>query len=68
MTYVMPNFPSKKALKDSLAKGESIKVFEPGVGSVPLNGTVYLEGPHYPQPHKWYCRGTMKDGKLVSVK
>jgi hypothetical protein len=35
---------------------------------VPENGTVYLEGPHYPEPHKWYAQGTMVNGKLTKVK
>lgn len=36
--------------------------------SVPRDGTVVLEGPHYPEPHRWYAQGTMKDGELVAVK
>ena len=51
-----------------LAGGKSVSVFQPGLGDVPLNGTISLEGPHYPEPHKWYAVGKMKDGKLVSVK
>lgn len=68
MTYVSPNFKTKKALKEAVANGDlTIDVFEPGLGSVPTNGTVYLEGPHYPEAHKWYAKGTMKDGNLVKV-
>ena len=66
--YVMPNFKTKKALKEALSEGREIQVFQPGIGTVPDNGTVYIEGPHYPEPHKWYAQGTMKDGKLISVK
>ena len=43
-------------------------VYEPGHGNVPTNGTVHLEGPHYPQPHKWYATGTVVNGRLVRVK
>lgn len=68
MAYVRPNFQTKKALKDALAKGEDVQVFQPGLGDVPVNGKIDLEGPHFPQPHKWYGNGVMKDGKLVSVK
>jgi len=69
MTYVSPNFPTKKALKEAIAEGKPIDVYEPGsFGSVPLNGTVYLEGPHFPKPHKWYAQGTMENGKLIKVK
>ena len=71
MTYVSPNFKTKKALKEAIAAGEQIEVFEPNAMSftppIPENGTVYLEGPHYPQPHSWYAKGTIKDGKLVKV-
>lgn len=66
--YVNPNFPSKAALKRALAEGQSVDVFAPGLGTVPLNGSVSLEGPHYPKPHTWYGQGIMKDGKLESVK
>ena len=67
MAYVDPNFKTKKALKYALEKGNHVTVYQPGVGEVPENGSVYLEGPHYPSPHRWYARGTMKDGKLVKV-
>lgn len=67
MSYVSPNFATKKALKDALASGKDVNVFQPGLGTVPKNGTVYLEGPHYPEPHRWYATGTMKDGRLVKV-
>ena len=68
MTYVSPNFRTKKALREAVKAGTTVEVFQPGLGTVPENGTVYLEGPHYPEPHKWYAVGTMKDGKLVKVK
>ena len=73
--YVSPNFKTKKALKEQLKQNtdptgyhKHIEVFAPGLGTVPQDGRVFLEGPHYPQPHKWYGEGTMKDGELVSVK
>ena len=68
MAYVNPNFKTKKALKEALAKGQSVEVYQPGLGTVPTNGTIALEGPHYPKPHTWYASGTMKDGKLIKIK
>jgi hypothetical protein len=69
MAYVNPNFLTKKALKDAIEAGKNIEVFQPaGMGSIPLNGYVGIEGPHYPKPHTWYAAGTMKDGKLVKIK
>lgn len=69
--YVNPNFRTKKALKEAIASGSNIEVYPPngdlfGV-VVPENGRVTLEGPHYPEPHRWYATGIMKDGKLVKV-
>lgn len=69
--YVSPNFKTKKALKEAIDNGEKIAVFQPnnifGI-EPPKNGTVTLEGPHYPEPHRWYAQGEMKDGELVKVK
>lgn len=68
MAYVSGNPKSKKQLKEWLAAGKVVHMYQPGLGTVPVNGTVTLEGPHYPKPHTWHATGTMKDGKLVSVK
>lgn len=68
MAYVDGNPKTKKELKERIAAGKHIDVFCPGIGEVPQNGTVYLEGPHYPKMHSWYAQGTMKDGRLVAIK
>jgi len=68
MTYVNPNFKTKKALKEALTSGIPVEVYQPGQGSVPRDGTVYLEGPHYPEPHRWYAVGKMENGRLVGGK
>ena len=69
MAYTNHNFLTKKAIKDALAAGKKITCYQPGPfgPDVPTDGTVYLEGPHYPQPHKWYAKGVMKDGYLTSI-
>ena len=68
--YTSINFKTKKAIKDAIAEGKRITVYQPGPfgGREPTDGDVTLEGPHYPEPHKWYARGTLKDGVLVSIK
>lgn len=66
--YTATNFRTKKELKIALEAKGSLDVFQPGLGTVPENGVVYLEGPHYPEPHKWYATGVMKDGMLVKIK
>jgi hypothetical protein len=68
MAYVNPNVKTKKELKERLAAGKGVDVYQPGIGTVPTDGTVYLEGPHYPEPHRWYAQGTMAGGRLVKVK
>jgi hypothetical protein len=66
--YTVKNFPSKKALKEAVAKGEEVRIFAPGLGTPAENGRETLEGPHYPKPHRWYAEVEMKDGKVVKVK
>jgi hypothetical protein len=68
--YTSTNFNSKKELKTAIAEGRQITVYQPGPfgGKPPQNGAVTLEGPHYPQPHKWYAEATLKDGVIVKVK
>lgn len=70
--YVSPNYRTKKAVKEAIESGNPPNVYQPNGDLfntiVPTNGTVTLEGPHYPEPHKWYAVGTMKDGKLVSIR
>jgi len=47
-----------------------VRCFQPGLGPNLTNftGTVYLEGPHYPEAHKWYATVELKDGIVVKVK
>jgi hypothetical protein len=66
--YTSINFKSKKALKEAVAAGKEVTIFAPGLGQPKTNGTEFISGPHYPEPHKWYAEVTMKDGKVVKVK
>jgi hypothetical protein len=68
--YTTKNFKTKKALKDALKAGEVVSFYQPGPfqGSEPSSGEVTLEGPHFPEPHKWYARATVEDGRVISVK
>jgi hypothetical protein len=29
---------------------------------------VAVEGPHYPEPHRWYAEVQVTDGRITSVK
>ena len=69
--YCSPNYKSKKELKEAVAAGKTVTVFQPngdmfGI-TAPENGRVTLEGPHYPQPHKWYAQATVEGGRIVKV-
>ncbi len=66
--YTVTNYKSKKALKDAVAQGAKVRIFAPGLGTPKDNGTEFLEGPHSPEPHKWYAQVEMKDGYVVKVK
>lgn len=67
--YTSQNFKTKKQLKDAVANGLKVTVWQPGPfgGDAPENGTVYLEGPHYPEPHKWYARAVLENGYISKV-
>jgi hypothetical protein len=61
--YVSPNFKSKKAL----AAGQRVEVFSPGPFPCPQSGTLSVEGPHYPEPHRWYARVLVEAGLVKEV-
>lgn len=66
--YIDGNPKTKKQVKDWLKEGREVTIFAPGLGCPVQNGTDYVEGPHYPEPHKWYGTVTVKDGKVISIK
>ena len=73
--YTHVNFPTKKSLKQAVAAfnetGENpVTYYQPGpFGSKETqNGSFCVEGPHYPQPHRFYASCKAKDGVIVKVK
>lgn len=69
--YVEPNYKTKKALREAIAAGETVTIFQPGPfgGDEPTNGKgIVVEGPHYPQPHTWYGQVDVVNGRVVKVK
>ena len=67
--YTDRNFPTKKALKEAVANGQVITYHQPGPfgGNEVKDGKICVEGPHYPQPHKWYANCTVAGGRIVKV-
>jgi hypothetical protein len=47
-----------------------VTYYQPGPfgGNEPQDGTIYVEGPHYPEPHLWYASCIVKGGVIVKVK
>lgn len=67
--YASFNYKTKKALKEAVAAGHGGGIFQPGPfgGAEPENGEVTLEGPHFPEPHRWYARALVQGGRIVKV-
>jgi hypothetical protein len=67
--YASINFKTKKALKEAVAAGKIIRVFEPGVQIGPItDGQHSVEGPHFPKPHMWYAQVEVVNGIITKVK
>lgn len=67
MAYTIQNFKTKKALKEAVESGVPVQVYQPGINERILESQhVYLEGPHYPQPHRWYGQAdTDENGDII---
>jgi hypothetical protein len=67
MAYVSPNFKTKKELKKAVEEGKKVEVYSPGPFGCKQDGVEYVEGPHYPEPHKWYAKVEVVGGYVVKV-
>jgi hypothetical protein len=47
---------------------EPVTLYAPGLGKPNDNGRETVEGPHYPEPHRWYAQVEVIDGIVVKVK
>lgn len=69
--YCSTNFKTKKALKAAVGEGHRLTIYQPGpfgTGPIRESGTFSVEGPHYPEPHRWYARVTLgPDGYIIKV-
>jgi hypothetical protein len=66
--YTEHNYKTKKALREAVAGGKTIRVWQPGPFPAATDGVVVIEGPQYPEPHRWYAQATIVDGIIKSVK
>ena len=66
--YCVENFKSGKALKEAVKSGREVRVFQPGpFGPAVPDGWGVAEGPHNPEPHKWWVGVVVKDGVVVKI-
>jgi len=67
--YTSTNYKKKKDLITDFKAGKQIEVYQPG-GIFPgkTDGTVCLEGPHYPEAHRWYATAVIKDSVITEMK
>lgn len=69
MAYVDPNYKTKKEFKAAVMAGKQHRPYNAGgMFPTPTNGAIAIEGPHYPQAHKWYATCQVQNGVIVSVK
>jgi len=65
--YADRNYKTKKALREAVAAGP-VPCHQPGpFGPDVPDGRHCCEGPHYPEPHRWYATVVVKDGAIVKV-
>jgi hypothetical protein len=68
--YTSINFKTKKALKEAVQAGRVVSVYQSNnmfSTPDPQEGTVTIEGPHFPHLHKWYAKVTLENGRIVKV-
>ena len=65
--YAYTNFKTKKALKEAVKAGP-VPCFQPGPFGPDCNdGTSCCEGPHFPEPHRWYATVEIKSNHIIRV-
>ena len=66
--YAEGNPKTKKQLKEWIADGREVYAYQPG-GMFPgkTDGVATIEGPHYPEPHRWYAQVVLEDSRIVKV-
>lgn len=69
MAYTTVDYKTKKEFNEAFKRGDKIRVFQPGpFGPNVHDGTIAIEGPHYPKPHTWYASVEVRDGIVVRMR
>ena len=66
--YANINFKTKKAFREAVESGKQITLFAPGYGVPKYDGEECVEGPWYPESHRWYATVTMKNNIVIKVR
>ena len=72
--YTMTNYKTKKALKEAVASGTQVRIYQPNdmfgnpESKSDYTGHSTIEGPHYPAPHTWYASVELVNGVITKVK
>lgn len=68
--YTTRNFKTKKALREAVAAGEEVGIYQPGLfgDDIEQEGSFCVEGPHFPAAHTWYASVIVEKGKVVKVR
>lgn len=64
--YATGNPKTKKQLKEWVVEGREVRAYDPGPFDTKPVGTVTIEGPHYPKPHRWYARVAVNDHGFIT--
>ena len=71
--YTEINYKTKKQLKEAVMSGEEVRVFQPNdifdnpQAKSDYSGRASVEGPHFPEAHRWYASVEIKDGLVIKV-
>ena len=68
MSYVRPDYPTKRDFKAAVAAGVKHETYNPSrMFETAQNGRDVIEGPHYPKPHKWYAAVVVQNGVVIKI-
>jgi len=68
MSYVNPDYKTKKEFREAVDAGVKHHTYNhSGLFPVKQHGEDIIEGPHHPQPHRWYASVVVENGIVIKV-
>ena len=65
MAYADYNFKTKKAFREAVLAGKRVYLFQPGPFPLGRDRTQHVEGPHYPEAHRWYAQARVDEDGII---